>query len=82
MTKRNLRYAVSFALLAALMFLLLIWNINSGSVRLSVPEVFKILFQRTGDETFYHIIWDIRLPRILERCRCPVFSSRLFLQTP
>lgn len=66
MIKRDyMRYTVSFALLALLMCLLLIWNVNSGSVRLSAPEIFKILFQKTGDETFYHIIWDIRLPRIL-----------------
>lgn len=59
------RYAVSFAALALLLAALLVWNINSGSVSLSVREIFHILVFRDGDETAYNIIWQIRLPRIL-----------------
>ncbi len=59
------RYAVSFAALALLLAALLVWNINSGSVSLSVREIFHILVFRGGDETAYNIIWQIRLPRIL-----------------
>lgn len=59
------RYGISFAALSVMLCLLLFWNINSGSVNLSVQEVFQILFKRMGDETSYHIVWDIRLPRIL-----------------
>ncbi|MFQ9151025.1 MAG: iron chelate uptake ABC transporter family permease subunit [Blautia sp.] len=48
-------------LLAALIF----WNINAGSVSVSIGDVFRILFRREGDETARNIIWSIRLPRIL-----------------
>lgn len=66
MTKRTYkRCCTSFLILAALMLLLFIWNINSGSVHLSVREIWRILIDRAGEETSYHIVWDIRLPRIL-----------------
>lgn len=66
MFKNNyIRYGVSFLLLTAAMCLLVIWNVNSGSVDLSVGEIWPILFHRTGEEVAYHIVWDIRLPRIL-----------------
>ena len=66
MTKRTYtRYGISFILLAAMICLLLMWNINSGSVRLSVKEIWGILTGKAGDDTAYHIVWDIRLPRIL-----------------
>ena len=47
------------------MAVLLVWNINSGSVPLSAAEIFRILIFREGDETACSIIWQIRLPRIL-----------------
>lgn len=66
MTKRTYkRCCTSFLILAVLMLLLFIWNINSGSVHLSVREIWRILIDRAGEETSYHIVWDIRLPRIL-----------------
>lgn len=66
MTNRTkMRYGISFALLAVLLCILFLWNIGSGSVGLSVREICKILFFKTGEDTAYHIIWDIRLPRIL-----------------
>lgn len=66
MTKRTYaRYTISFVILAAMMCLLLIWNINSGSVHLSVEEILEILFEKAGEETAYRIVWDIRLPRVL-----------------
>lgn len=66
MTKRTYkRCCTSFLILAALMLLLFIWNINSGSVHLSIQEIWRILIDRAGEETSYHIVWDIRLPRIL-----------------
>ena len=52
-------------MLAALLLMLVFWNINSGSVSLTVREVFQILFQKGGDETARNIVWSIRLPRIL-----------------
>lgn len=66
MTKRTYkRCCTSFLILTALMLLLFIWNINSGSVHLSIQEIWRILIDRAGEETSYHIVWDIRLPRIL-----------------
>lgn len=59
------RYGLSFVLLMVLLLILFVWNVNSGSVALSVKEIFQIIFLGQGDETAYHIIWQIRLPRIL-----------------
>ena len=59
------RYLLSFGLLAAGLLFLFFWNVNSGSVDLSPAEVFRLLFWKEGEETAYHILWDIRLPRIL-----------------
>ena len=39
--------------------------LDFGSVRLSAGEIGKILLKQTGEGTAYHIVWDIRLPRIL-----------------
>ena len=66
MSKRTYtQYCISFGLLGAMMCLLFFWNINFGSVRLSAGEIGKILLKPTGEGTAYHIVWDIRLPRIL-----------------
>lgn len=63
--KKNGRYWAAFLILGALLAGLAIWNINSGSIRLSVKEIFAILLSGTGEETAYNIVWEIRLPRIL-----------------
>lgn len=47
------------------MEILVFWNINSGSIPISLQDVFRIIFLRDGTETAYNIIWEIRLPRIL-----------------
>lgn len=66
MSKKNyMRYQISFVLLAAALFLLFVWNINSGSVHLSLGEICGILSGNSEQETAYRIVWDIRLPRIL-----------------
>lgn len=59
------RYFFSFAVLIMLLIFLVIWNMNAGSIRMSAEEVFQILLGRGKDDTFYNIIWEIRLPRIL-----------------
>ena len=57
MTKRAYtRYGISFAVLAVMMCCLIIWNINSGSVHLTVEEIGGILFKKTGEETAYRIV--------------------------
>ncbi len=63
--KKRIRTTVSFAVLILLLAVLFVWNLNAGSVKISVSEVFKILFSGTGEETARTIIWEIRLPRIL-----------------
>lgn len=66
MSKKNyIRYQIAFVLLAAALFLLFVWNVNSGSVHLSLREICGILSGSTEQETAYRIVWDIRLPRIL-----------------
>ena len=63
--KAQIRYTVSFLILAVLLLLLFIWNINAGSVHLSVKDIFDIIVKKTGEQTAYNIVWQIRLPRIL-----------------
>lgn len=63
--KSYIRYQISFILLFVLLAVLFFWNINSGSIQLSVKEVWDIIVHRTGEDTAYNIIWEIRLPRIL-----------------
>ena len=65
MKKAYSRYLGSFVLLAALVLVLLIWNINADSVHLPVGEILRILTGHGADSTQSHIVWDIRLPRIL-----------------
>ena len=59
------RYRISFLLLFLLLCVLFVWNINSGSVAMSLPDIIKIVFRREGEATAYNIIWQIRLPRVL-----------------
>ena len=63
--KSYIRYQISFILLFVLLAVLFFWNINSGSIQLSAKEVWDIIVHRTGEDTAYNIIWEIRLPRIL-----------------
>lgn len=63
--KTQIRYTMIFILLGVLLLLLVIWNVNSGSVKLTISEIYDIIIKRTGDATSYNIIWEIRLPRIL-----------------
>lgn len=63
--KRVGRYCSAFIILTVLLMVLFVWNVNSGSIELSVSDILNIVFRRQGDEIFYNIIWEIRLPRIL-----------------
>ena len=63
--KLHFRYWLSFIILIILLGVLVFWNINSGSISISLQDVFRILFLKDGTETSYNIIWEIRLPRIL-----------------
>ena len=63
--KMHTRYVISFIVLIMLILILFFWNVNSGSVHLTVSEIFDIIVKRAGDNTAYQIVWDIRLPRVL-----------------
>ena len=63
--KRRSRYTVVFLGLLAAFFAIIVLNINTGNVHISVPKILRILFMRDGDAVEYSIIWKIRLPRIL-----------------
>ena len=59
------RYITGYIILFILLVVLLVWNINAGSVNLSVSDVARILFSHENSTVKGHIIWDVRLPRIL-----------------
>lgn len=58
------RYIITYTSLIILAAMLVVLNVNSGSVDLSLSEVGQIIFHRTGDATAVKIVWDLRLPRI------------------
>jgi iron complex transport system permease protein len=59
------RYTAVFLGLLIALAALVVWNINTGSVRISVGEIARILFTGQGDETAVNIVWKLRLPRIV-----------------
>ncbi len=61
MKKVWIRYCACFALLAALLVVLLVWNVRAGSVDFTWGEIIAALLHPTGEG----IIWGIRLPRVL-----------------
>ena len=64
--KRRTRYTAVFIVLLAALFVVIILNINTGNVHISVGQILKIIFSGgNGVGTEYNIIWKIRLPRIL-----------------
>ena len=63
--KRNTRYVGVFAVLAAVFCMIVVLNINTGNVQISVPEILRILFLKKGTQVQMNIIWKIRLPRVL-----------------
>ena len=62
--KARFRYTVVFVLLAVLFGVIVILNINSGSIYIPVKDILSIIFRKEGSEVNYNIIWSIRLPRI------------------
>lgn len=45
--KRTRRYILSFVILVVLLLVLLVWNIHSGSLQMSIGEVLRTLLYRT-----------------------------------
>lgn len=64
MRRTHSRYWGAFLLLGGLLALLVVWNINAGSVPLSGAEILRILFSRPDGSTEYGIVRTLRLPRI------------------
>lgn len=63
--KEQMRYLMVFAVLLGLFVAAVIVNINSGSVNVSMKEIWNILFRKiSDDQVSYNIIWKIRLPRL------------------
>lgn len=63
--RRRARYFSCFVLLAMALGVIIVLNINIGSVSIPVSEIARILFTGSGNSTQVGIIWKIRLPRIL-----------------
>ena len=62
----SLRYLTVFVSLILLFVFAVVWNINTGSVDISLSQIIKIIFGRDDtDISIYNIIWKIRLPRLL-----------------
>lgn len=59
------RYTLVFALLAVLFVLLIIWNVNTGSISISPGEIARVIFLGEDGSTHSNVIWKIRLPRLL-----------------
>lgn len=59
------RALIALAGLTALLGGALFLGIYLGSVELSFKEVMGIVFHPAAKDTTYHIIWDIRIPRVL-----------------
>ncbi|MCH5204699.1 MAG: iron ABC transporter permease [Oscillospiraceae bacterium] len=62
--RRGFRAAIVFISLLILFIAAFFLNINSGSVKLSLGEVFDIVFLRDESLENYNIMWKIRLPRM------------------
>ena len=63
--RRRTRCAIVFAIMIAAFAVVIVININSGNVHISVSEIAKAIFLREGQDKVLDIIWTIRLPRII-----------------
>ena len=63
--RRRTRYAGVFLILLAVFCMIVVLNINIGSVPIPVTKIARIIFTGEGDARQVAIIWKIRLPRIL-----------------
>ncbi len=63
-TSGGRRLIAGYAVLLSFLFLLIILNICIGSVSIPLKEVAGALFGGSSDSTVYHIVRDIRIPRL------------------
>lgn len=59
---KHTRYFLCYCSLLAALAVFFVWNINVGSVSMTVPEILEGLFGNTRNTP---IIWEIRMPRVL-----------------
>lgn len=65
MTDKGKRKTVLFVLLWVLLIALILVNIISGSAKLSLGELAKIIYTHDTESVYGVVIWNIRLPRII-----------------
>ena len=63
--RRRMRWIAVFAGLLVAFFIIIVLNVNTGNVHISVSRILEILFTRSGNKDEVNIIWKIRLPRLL-----------------
>ena len=63
--RRRARYEAVFVGLIFAAAVIVVLNINIGSVPIPIRDIARILFTRQGDTASVNIIWRIRMPRIL-----------------
>ncbi len=61
----RLRCGVMFLLLVLAFLTLIVVNVNTGSIRITPGEVFRIITQGSDGTPAASVIWKIRLPRLL-----------------
>ena len=64
MKNRTVRCRLAFLLLAGLFVILAALSFSVGSVSLSLRDMCEILSGADRESTAFHILWDIRLPRL------------------
>ena len=62
---KSRRYGTAFAILAALLLILLAMNLCIGSVNIPLSEILHILMKNSGSDTYTDIVMNIRFPRAL-----------------
>ena len=62
---KSRRYGAAFAILAALLLILLAMNLCIGSVNIPLSEILHILMKNSGSDTYTDIVMNIRFPRAL-----------------
>ena len=60
---RQTRYVFAFVMLSSFVLLMIVLNTVTGSVKIPLAEIAKLLVGRGTDGTAQSIVWQIRLPR-------------------
>ena len=60
---RQTRSILAFAMLTVFVFVMIILNTVTGSVKIPLADIMELLAGRGTDATIHSIVWQIRLPR-------------------